>query len=177
MDPSPSLQPSRDRTAFAALVSAAYGSAAVALMFLVIDALRGDPFLTPSLMGSTVLLGLEPSRDLPVRLDMVALYSVVHYLAFAALGTAATLLANRLEGLRRSAFALPALLLGVLMAGELIADWALFPGLSRAVGLGWVTAANVVAAGVMGRFIRITLIEEDFSTVRDLVFGVPHPNR
>lgn len=37
----------RTDVVFASLVSGAWGAAAVALVFLAIDAVRGDPFFTP----------------------------------------------------------------------------------------------------------------------------------
>lgn len=166
---------SRDRATFAALLSAAYASAAVALLFLVIDAVRGDPFLTPSLMGSVVFLGADPSPDVAVRLDMVALYSLAHLAAFAVLGAAATAMALRNERLRRHGFLLPALIFAALVVGELIVEVVLFPGLVGAVGMGWVTLANAAAALVMGRFIRDALGDEDLPSLLDVFLGMARP--
>jgi hypothetical protein len=159
----------------AVVLSSAYASAAVALIFLVVDAVRGDPFLTPSLMGSVVFLGLEPSRDLPVRLDMVAPYSLAHLAAFATLAALATVVTSRSSALRDRQAALPALLFASLMGGALLIDGALFPGLLEAIGLLWVTIANAGAAWVMGRIIRNTLADEEILSLIDAVVRVTEP--
>lgn len=160
---------------FAAILSGAYASAGVALLFLALDALRGDPFLTPSLLGSTILLGMQPAADLPVRLDMVALYSVVHLVAFVALGAAATTAAIRVEALRRRAFVLPLLIFAVLSVGELIVSTVLYPGLIDAIGLGRVTLANAVAAWIMGRIVREALADEDMLSLVDAFVRITQP--
>jgi hypothetical protein len=165
------FKPSRDRAVFAALLSGAYASAGVALLFLALDAFRGDPFLTPSLLGSTILLGMQPAADLPVRLDMVALYSLVHLAAFVALGAAATVATIRFAALRRSAIGLPLLLFGVLAVGELLVSAAL-PGLVDAIGLGRVTLANAAAAWIMGRIVREALEGKDMLSLIDAVSRV-----
>ena len=174
MDPQP-FSPTRDRAAFAAILSGAYASAGVALLFLALDALRGDPFLTPSLLGSTILLGMQPAADLPVRLDMVALYSVVHLIAFVALGAAATVAAIRLETLRRRAIVLPLLVFAVLSVAELLVSTVLYPGLIDVIGLGRVTLANAVAAWIVGRIVREALADEDMLSLMDAFLRVTRP--
>ncbi len=174
MDPLP-FTPDRGRALSAVVLSSAYASAAVALIFLVVDAVRGDPFLTPSLMGSVVFLGLEPSRDLPVRLDMVGAYSLAHLAAFATLAALATVVTSRSSALRDRQAALPALLFAALMGGALLIDGALFPGLLEAIGFFWVTIANAGAAWVMGRIIRNTLADEEILSLIDAVVRVTDP--
>lgn len=160
---------------FAAILSGAYASAGVALLFLALDAFRGDPFLTPSLLGSTILLGMEPAADLPVRLDMVAWYSIVHLLAFVGLGAVATTAAIRLEALRRRTLALPLLVFVALSAAELVVGTVLFPGLVDAIGLGRVTLANAVAAWITGRIVREALADEDMLSLMDAFVRVTQP--
>ncbi len=63
------------------------GALAVALWFLLLDALHGQPFLTPSLLGQVVLFG----RDTPAMAavpEAIAAYTGVHFLAFVILGVA-----------------------------------------------------------------------------------------
>ncbi len=174
MDHQP-FTPPRDRAVFAAILSGAYASAGVALLFLALDALRGDPFLTPSLLGSTILLGLEPAADLPVRLDMVALYSGVHLAAFVALGAMATLATIRLGILRRRPILLPLILFAVLVAGELLVGTVFFPGLIDTIGLGRVTLANAVASWIMGRIVREALADRDMLSLMDAFLRITRP--
>jgi hypothetical protein len=61
------------------------GAAIVALWFLAIDAIRGDPFRTPQLLGTAFLRQTDP-------LAAVFFYSVVHGLAFLVFGVVAAAL-------------------------------------------------------------------------------------
>lgn len=143
--------------AFSSLLSGALASGAVALLFLLVDGFRGNPTFTPSLLGSVVLLGEAPTAAAGIRLDMVALYSLVHFFAFAAIGTASSLIYLRLEPLRRRPELLGGLIAASLSLGFLTADVLLFPGLGAAIGTGWVIVANVVGGGVMTSLIHSTL--------------------
>lgn len=61
------------------------GALAVALWFLLMDVLHGQPFLTPSVLGQVVLFG----RDTPALAavpEAIAAYTGVHFLAFVLLG-------------------------------------------------------------------------------------------
>jgi hypothetical protein len=66
----------------------------VAIWFLIVDSLAGRPFYTPAVLG-TALFGRGAGLDhVTVSLDLVAMFTWVHGLAFAALGgIAARLLA------------------------------------------------------------------------------------
>lgn len=146
-----------DTVAFASILSGAYASAAVALLFLGIDALRGDPFFTPSLMGSVMLLGSTPSAELPVRLDMVAYYSLLHVALFASIGTVFTLAGLRFARFLRSFLAFVASVYATLTLGMVGLDSLFFPGLIGTIGLIPLAVANLGAAAVMSVFIRSTL--------------------
>ena len=76
--------------AFASILSGAYASAAIALFFLVADALGGQILHTPSLMGQVVLFDTAPADVTTVRLDALAIYSVVHLVAFIGIGSLVT---------------------------------------------------------------------------------------
>ena len=62
------------------------GGLAVALWFLVLDTIAGQPLLTPSLLGQVVLMGNPaPSTDVVV-FGAVLLYTAFHFIVFALLG-------------------------------------------------------------------------------------------
>jgi hypothetical protein len=147
--------PAQDRL-FSAVFAGATGSAAVALLFLVLDALRGDAFATPSLLGSVLFLGVAPGDVATVRLDMVALYSLAHLTAFAALGVAATAVHATAATPIRSPFVLAGLLLATLSGGAFMVDTFAFPGLVETIGPGTIILANAVASGAMAGFIHAT---------------------
>jgi hypothetical protein len=152
-----SARPSRDTLWFASLLSGAYGSAAIALLFLTIDAVRGDPFFTPSLMGSVILMGATPAADLPIRLDAVAYFSIIHLVLFVALGAAATRVAAHPTMLLRPPVFLAVGIAAVLTLGLVLAGTVVFPGLLATMGFGPMLLANVGAAAVMAGFIRSVL--------------------
>lgn len=150
-----SLHP--QQLAFAALVSGAYASAAVALLFLGIDAFRGALHFTPSLLGSVLLLGAEASPTLPVRLDMVAVYSLIHFLAFAGLGTVATFLYVAEPLFQRQPLLLGGAIVVTLMVGAGAVDLLIAPGLVSSIGPVGLMIGNIAAAGVMTAFIHNAL--------------------
>jgi hypothetical protein len=70
------------------------GAATVALWFLIFDALRGKPFLTPALLGSAVFYGVRDPTGVDPALGPILGYTVLHGLAFIAFGiVAATFIA------------------------------------------------------------------------------------
>lgn len=156
---------STDRLAYSTLVSAAVASAAVALLFLAIDGLRGNLLFTPSLLGSVVLLGEPASTSTPVRLDMVALFSLVHALGFSIVAFTATVAAGTFEALRRQPLLLGGTLVAVLSFSAVLVDLLLFPGLVRAIGPAPLALANVVAAGCMTVIVPGVLTDEEFDAV------------
>ena len=136
------------------IVTGLVGAAAVAIWFLVVDTVGGRPLYTPALLGA-VLAG-SPDAALAAeggsRLSYAALYTVVHLLAFAALGVLATFLVHRAERTP----ALVALLLMLFAAVEVsfIAFVALLE--VQAIGeIAWyqVAIGNVIAALVMGWYL------------------------
>lgn len=139
---------SRSDTLWGAVVSGAYASAATALLFLVIDSLRGEPLQTASTLGSVVLLGNDPSSPGPFRVDMVALYSLVHLAVFIGIGAVATMVYRRWKRIR-APLALGTLLTVVLTGGVALVDGLFYHGLVAAIGPAALLAGNVAAAAAM----------------------------
>ena len=65
------------------------GAATVALWFLVFDALRGKPFLTPTALGTAVFYGVKDPTGLDPSFGPIAGYTVLHGLLFIAFGIVA----------------------------------------------------------------------------------------
>lgn len=146
---------------FASVSSGALGSAAVGLLFVAIDSFRGDPFFTPSLMG-TVLFLREPAAEVSsVRVDMMALYTIIHIMTFVALGAVFTLLYQRFDRNCKHPVALGFAIFFTLSTGMLAADAVIFPGIAHVIGPLWVLAANALAAIVMAWFIHTSLADKD----------------
>ena len=76
------------------IVAGLIGAAVVAIWFFVFDVLRGRPFLTPTLLGSLVFLGVNTPVGMTPAVGPILGYTILHGLAFVAFGVvAATMLA------------------------------------------------------------------------------------
>ncbi len=81
-------QPVSERVWAEGIVAGLLGAAVIALWFLLVDALRGRPFFTPSLLGAALFRRelLAGGADLPVSFDRVLHYTWVHGLVFCLIG-------------------------------------------------------------------------------------------
>jgi hypothetical protein len=71
------------------IVAGLVGATVVAVWFLLFDAARGRPFLTPALLGAAVFQGLTDPATLQISAGPVLGYTVLHGLAFIAFGVVA----------------------------------------------------------------------------------------
>ena len=118
----------------------------LALWFLLVDGLAGRPFHTPAFLFR-VLFGAE---QLQLAGAQVALYSILHYGAFLAVGLAAAWVVSRL---RVSVGILGGAILGFLLFDLLFYGSVWFTGVDVVGYLGWaeVLAGNVLAGiGLFG---------------------------
>jgi hypothetical protein len=70
------------------------GAVAVALWFLIVDAISGRPFYTPAVLGSAATIGLRDPTEVVVNLQSVGAYTAFHFLAFFAAGVVAAAVAE-----------------------------------------------------------------------------------
>lgn len=130
------------------VVAGLIGAAVVAVWFLIFDVLRGQPFLTPALLGSYVFFGIKVPAGVVIAAGPIPGYTIIHGVAFMAFGvvTAALLDASERE---------PALLIAVLI---LFAAFEVFVfavvgalGASMLGALVWwsILAGNFLAAAAM----------------------------
>lgn len=125
----------------------AFAATGVALWFLAADALLAAPLATPALLGRAlgrVLFG-APALGAPSAALSVAVYTVVHYLAFAAFGVAAVAV---LRVARRHADVLAGALL--VFAAVEVAFAGLVVLLSAATTAGALAWPQLVAGNVVG---------------------------
>ncbi|MDX1492519.1 MAG: hypothetical protein R3253_00490 [Longimicrobiales bacterium] len=144
-----------DRTSdlvYAAAYSGFVGSGSLALFFLLRDALLGTPLLTPSILGAAILGPGIAAFEPAVRLDWVALVSLVHVVLFMAVGGPFAILVHRLPALRERPLMLALGIFGTLGAGIVSLDMLLAPGLLAAIGPASVTVGNAVTAAAMTVF-------------------------
>ncbi len=135
------------------VVNGVVGASAVAVFFLILDFLRGQPFWTPHALGSALLLGRGVAPGDPIQPSLVVAYSAAHGTVFLAAGAcAAFALADAsIRQVRKLALA-------IMIAGTLFTAFAISFLLFAAVfgqevatqlGTGRVALANLVAAGAM----------------------------
>ena len=123
------------------IVAGVLGAAIVAVWFLVIDTIQGEPFRTPQLLGTAFLRQSDP-------IGALLSYSIVHGLAFIAFGIVASLLVAAAE--REPVFVF--FLIIVFTAFEVGAFGAIVVAAHWVLNevAGWtIFVANLLAAGAM----------------------------
>lgn len=139
---------------YAAAYAGAIGGSAIALFFLVIDLARGAPLATPSLLGSAIVTGAAPSGQVPVRIDLVAMVSVLHLVAFGAVGAVFALVVGRVADLVHRPVVLGAGIFATLTAGIVTVDLLFLNGIVTALNPVAIVLGNAVAAACMAVFYR-----------------------
>jgi hypothetical protein len=142
----------RHETVREGIITGALGATGVAVWFLLVDAVSGQAFFTPLVLGEAVKGIVAPDQALSAFV-IVALYTVFHYAVFLVAGIAIVALVH---GSERQ----PAMLAGVVIL--FIAFEVAFYGFvavlqlaTRLEQIAWyqVGAANFVAAALMGRYL------------------------
>ena len=130
------------------LIAGAIGGVSVAVFFLVVDAVRGEPLTTPSLLGSALFPGESAAPPTRVDLGMVVAYSMLHFALFLAAGMAAAFTVMELHRNPRLGLALAGLFV-CFEVGFVVATVVLAPGLIGELGSWLVLIANLLAASAM----------------------------
>jgi hypothetical protein len=105
---SPAARPvPADRLYQEGVIAGLLGAATIAILFLVLDTLRGQPLYTPSLLGTALfrrgeLLGA--SGSVPISAEMAFAYTWVHGLVFVVIGVIASRLLTLAEDRPNVAF-------------------------------------------------------------------------
>jgi hypothetical protein len=133
-------------------VAGLIGAAAVAIWFLVVDAVNGRPFYTPAMLGSAVFDGLRDPTLVQIEFRTVIMYSMIHVLAFLGVGTVAALLVAEAEEVPHMVWLL-VVFFAVFEFGFYIVVATTLTPLLRA--LAWVNVAigNLIAAVGMGYYL------------------------
>lgn len=161
--------------AFASILSGAYASAAIALFFLVADALGGRILHTPSLMGQVVLFNTAPANVTTVRLDALAIYSVVHLMTFIGIGSLVTKAYSR-SMIPGSGPGLFVFTLGLLTVGTMAVDRVFYPGIIDAIGRLPLALGNGTASATMTAMIYWTFATNDSASTDEPVIHSSGPS-
>ena len=134
------------------LYAGVLGGSAVALFFLFLDLLEGQPFFTPSLMGSVIFHDVPADAVTKVQVEAVVLFSIAHIAAFAALGALISLLVHEVELHTRHPVLVMLVLFAILEAGFFVLAPLAMSGVIERLGIVRVGAANLLAATTMALF-------------------------
>lgn len=136
------------------MVAGLVGAAIVALWFLILDTVNGRPLYTPTVLGTALFhrgAGLGSPETLAVSLEMVAMFTWVHALVFAALGGVAARLLGLAE--RNPSLGFGILLLFVVFEfGFMVAAMVFAKAALTALAWPAVLVANLLAAGGMAGY-------------------------
>lgn len=73
------------------------GAGAVALWFLIVDIVAGRAFFTPAMLGSAIFFGLRDPALVEIAFPTVITYTMLHFVAFLAVGMIAAFLVSEAE--------------------------------------------------------------------------------
>ena len=145
-----------DDLLYDAFYSAAIGGSVLGLFFLLVDVVAGQPFYTPTLMGSVMFLGMSPEAVTEVRLELVAYFTMLHIGAFGALGLALSILVYEVELHSAHPARAVAVLFLVIEGGFLISANVFMPGVVAAIGFGQILVGNLLTATAMVLFMLMS---------------------
>ena len=132
------------------------GALTIALWFLLLDAISGRPLFTPTVLGTALFrggAGLGSPETLPVSIEMVAMFTWVHLLVFAALGGIVARLLGHVEHHPQSGFGV-LLLFVVFQFGFIVAAAVVAAPVLRVLSVWSILVANLLAAAAMIAYFR-----------------------
>jgi hypothetical protein len=105
------MKHSRARIILDGVISGICGGAVIAIWFLLLDAVRGQPLATPTLLAASLVPGLHnAATGGAISIVLVAEYTAFHFLTFVAIGIAGAVM---MEAAERDRALFPSLLLFV----------------------------------------------------------------
>jgi hypothetical protein len=78
-------------------IAGCIGAAAVAVWFLVVDSINGQPLFTPAMLGSAVFWGAHDMTSVVIEPARIFGYTMIHVSAFVVVGCVAAALAAEVE--------------------------------------------------------------------------------
>ena len=149
MSRTPEYQGSLLDLLYEAVVAGGAGGTVIWLVFLLVDSVTGRALYTPTLLGSTLFLGADPSTVTSVNLGAVAVYTVAHFFVFFLLGFVGALLVRTMEATQARPMWVTLVLFGLLEAAFLLSTRALTPELAETLRYPRLAITNLFAAATM----------------------------
>jgi hypothetical protein len=143
----------RSRVYEQGIVAGALGAVAIAIWFLVLDAIDGRPLFTPSILGTALFRGVGGASpaEIPVSLEMVLVFTWIHLMVFVAIGLAASLLLDVAEHLPNVGFGI-LLLFVVFEFGFVVVSLVFAEPILHALSLPRILIGNLLAAATMAAY-------------------------
>jgi hypothetical protein len=140
------------RTLREGIIAGVIGATAVAAWFFVVDLVEGRPFYTPATLGSAVMSFFGPDRG-ETMFQHVALYTLIHYLAFIVTGIVVSAIVNASE--REPSVLVGLFILFVAFEGGFYLFMLFLSGYASIGNIAWyqIGAANLLAAALMGTYL------------------------
>jgi hypothetical protein len=134
------------------VIAGVLGATGVAVWFLMVDMIAGQPFFTPRILGEAVMSIVAPD-SFASTFVIVALYTVFHYAAFIIAGIVAVALVH--ASANQPHLLAGVVILFVALEVEFYGFVLMLQLATRLEGIAWyqVGAANLVAALLMGRYL------------------------
>ena len=133
-------------------VAGLIGAGAVALWFLIVDVVNGQPFFTPAMLGSALVWGVTDPAQVEVAFPAIIGYSMVHVIAFGVVGIVAAALARLVEDFPSTLFVV-VFFFAVFEVGFYIVVALRAQPLLGALAWSNVAIGNLIAAGGMGYYL------------------------
>ena len=128
------------------------GVAAVAVWFLLIDVLAGQPFYTPAMLGSALFWSLRDPSLVEITFPAVIGYTLLHIVLFSLAGTVAAALAAMVDKFPTTLF-LVIVFFAIFEVGFYIVVALVAQPLLGALAWSNVAIANLIAALGMGYYL------------------------
>ena len=140
------------RAAGEGFIAGLIGAGGVALWFLIVDTIHGQPFFTPAMLGSAVFWGVSDPATVQVAFPTVIGYTMIHVLAFWAVGTIAAMLAALVDRVPSTLFLIVVFFAVFEVGFYILVALAAQPLLGA---LAWTNVAigNLLAAAGMGYYL------------------------
>jgi hypothetical protein len=126
-------------------VTGLIGAGAVAVWFLIVDTVRGEPFFTPAALGGFLFSGMRDVAAIEISFPSVIMYSMVHVLSFVVVGVIAAWLICQVERFPSVAY-LVAVLFAIFTFGLMVVLGTLFQPLLGALTWWNIAIGNGFAA-------------------------------
>jgi hypothetical protein len=128
------------------------GATAVAVWFLGVDLIAGQPFFTPAMLGSAAFWGLRDPAAVEVTFQAVIGYTLLHVVLFALAGMAAAAMASMVDKFPTTLF-LVVVFFAIFEVGFYIVVAIMAQPLLGALAWSNVAISNLIAAFGMGYFL------------------------